>query len=65
VSIIRDYEAEKEFALLKWLGEGLDKLNKSLERSRAATAVSKTPQEERDGAGPETAGAGRSFEDVQ
>jgi hypothetical protein len=64
MSIIRDYEAEKEFALLKWLGEAIQDLERLLEPPGAATAVTSTPQDE-PLAKPETAGLGRPFEDVQ
>lgn len=61
--IIRDYEAEKEWDLMRWLGEMLERMDKL--KLRAATAVTSTPQEERTQTGSETAVAGRPFEDVQ
>jgi hypothetical protein len=64
MSIIRDYEAEKEWEFLRFLGESIQQLERLLEPPGAATAVSKTPQDE-PLAKPETAGLGRPFEDVQ
>lgn len=63
MSIIRDYEAEKEFDLMRWLSEAIDRMDKL--QLRAATAVTSTPQDERTQTGSETAVAGRPFEDVQ
>ena len=65
MSIIRDYEAEKEWEFLRELGEAIQKLEALLDPPPAATVVTSTPQDEGVPSGPGTAGTGHPFEDVQ